>query len=392
MTIKLIHDLERLHLGDTWLGHVPAYVGHDTAVDYATKALVEVHDQTTPCHNAIRAYSVAICALQKAMLDPIWRFSDEALLTVALLSFFEKAKGESSESCFSHRAGIEAILISRPATQASTEVTGAILYQTYDRMFCLPVTLGIASPYDQPHLRDMEPTKRYNLTPDFAKLRKISNQLLIRLPRLVACVRLLRSRYTVPRAAHCIALANELLRLKDEEAESSALHRIGVTKTTDASDAAIMAWSFTYRHLGELKAAVLYWETQIFLSGLCRQLHATIPQNTPPFEVETLQAQDIRMVTNILMSWQYAISKGRFGVLGFTQTLIIAVWGALTNVSEFRGMPVEVVRKWILERLPQSIAGWPSTLNAEDMDEAAELFVGGSLKGFMVESYASLLY
>ena len=326
------------------------------------------------------------------MRDPQWRLSDDALFAIAVLAFFEKAIGEDEKTSFSHREGIEAILVSRAVSREDSEVTAAMLYQARDRTFCVPVIRGIASPFDTPYLRDQAPIARHNLSAGFQRLRYIGNRVFVRLPRLIAMVRTVRScavRPHTPRKA--VESAQDLLDFLDEDAESKALHQVTIVKTTDAHDAMVSPWSFEYKHVGELKAAILYWEMHIFLARLCLKLHSRAP-NDASLDAPKLMSDNIRMVTNLLMSWQYAISHSRTGTLGFTQTLILALWGALSDIEDYRGISRGFLREWMLRRFPESMRGWPSDLESADMDEAADIFAGGPLRGFMVNSHASLLY
>lgn len=343
----------------------------------------------------LRAYAKAIVSLQEGMQDPKWSLSDEALLAVAVLAFYEKLIGEGQSTCYSHRQGIEAILLARPVTPLGDEVTSAMLYQARDRVFCVPVARGTASPFDLPHLRDYAPIARHNLSEHFEKLRHIGNQVFIRLPCLIALVRTVRHNMQQRKAciSKAIKLARELLDLLSPEAESEALHQVTVVRTSDRECAGIHPWSFKYRHVGEMKAAVLYWEMHIFLARLCLKLDSLAStDNEQYFYAARLKTENSRMITNVLMSWQFARSHSHGGLLGFTQTLAVALWGAMSDIEEYRGVPSEVLRMYMLRRFPDSMQGWPSDLKPAEMDEAAELFAGGPLRGFMVETYACLLY
>ena len=66
-------------------------------------------------------------------------------------------------------------------------------------------------------------------------------------------------------------------------------------------------------------------------------------------------------------------------------TVLLFVWGTFQDLKEFRGRPVEVVRRWILTKYRQSGAGLATNVDEEQMDQTSDLLAGGPVKGFMVK-------
>lgn len=96
-----------------------------------------------------------------------------------------------------------------------------------------------------------------------------------------------------------------------------------------------------------------------------------------------------RYALNIVMSVQYArtnTARKRRRLLGQS---LLTCWSTLqdypdTLTGEYDD---EEVKSWLLENMSITILGQPSSIVAQDLDDAAELFMGGPLVGRYKELY-----
>jgi len=265
------------------------------------------------------------------------------------------------------------------------------MYGTYEQTVTQPCALGVSSPFDEEQWRDLPPASVATLAPEISKLRWYSHRLNARLPRLIAKIRALRSRPPPLSPVDChdvIELAISLQQLEAREAETKALHRVRVVKSKEASSHTIAPFSMEYKSVEEFGACVLYWQARLHVIRICSALMNIYPLDVLlKADVDQMNADKLRMVANIIMSWQFAHARPLFGAV--TPVPLLVVWGALMDESEFRGQPVSVVREWILERMPfvSSLPSGTSQPRLEDLDEACELLAGGPLRGFMAAAY-----
>lgn len=290
-----------------------------------------------------------------------------------------------------------------------TEMSRAMLYHYHTITFLMPVAHGISSPYDkQKWLGQVQrwkprhfvslclfltrrldpPAKRRAAAPSGIKLHRFSNQLFIRLPKLIVLVRKLRTSTNDHVAITAMALAQDLLKLSDQTAENEMLHLVNVTNTAHPADSYIIPVAFIFRSYADFEAMAYYWQTRLLLLRLCRKLIVLCPDKAPLMGLDALTAESARLSTNMLMAWEAAFSFGAFGTgKGGTGTTafvnaLIAVWGFLTDVDNFRGMPAEKTKAWVVQRL-ENLMGDVLKISRRDMDEMSDLFCGGPITGML---------
>lgn len=360
-------------------------LGANTAIDLAANAVIKAHDavlgdDSMQVARSTDSYLRAINVLRKSI-----DVSDNALAAVGLLAVYEYVHKDRPRAYFSHAGGMTTILLSRPRRDLATPMTRAILYANTHGTFQEPCALGIASPFDDPYWLDMEPASfTHVLTDEVRKLRKLGNQLLIRLPGLIARVRALRQNEVslVSSIAKAHVIACELLQLKDEHAESTLLHRVSVRATTDKFDKAIVPYSFTFNSHYEKETALLYWGTRMMIVKLCiilERLRVESSLNeilTSLFDMNALTFEQERMIMSTAMCWQDGF--------GQANTLSI-VWSALMGKETCRGKPAKDIRYWVWRCYNDLLGAWPVKLNMTDMDETSDLYAGGPLRCFGVD-------
>ena len=233
----------QLDLHDTFFAVVPSRIGFDRAVDSAANALIhlfaDVRRSKASETLCTRKYAHAVTLVRQSMLVESWRQSDAALLAIFLLAFHEhKLRHEKRLFSDVHRNGMCALLLTQAAVRSDddTELVRSLLYQAWSSTFLIPCIQGTKSPFDEAKVLDLNPPSQLKLPPEVGRLRKISNQLIIRLPALIASVRRLRrSDADETLRKDAIDQALKLLALRDKDGESAVLHRVKIVQTASES-------------------------------------------------------------------------------------------------------------------------------------------------------------
>jgi len=404
LILELTRSLDNLTLMEPWLGLLPSRIGYSETIDRAATALIHAtHYIYRPdranrvmCHSSYqKALESLRHTLSKTSFAPPAKITsaasanmDDVLLTIALLACLECASEPGSLAMYNHIMGVNSILTTGPLFTRPTEAAVAVLYSHWMVAFQIPVAFGHASPFDTPAWLELEPMGSLMQGGDVARLRKVSYQLFIRLPHLIAQVRKLRSDGVAAAQSDEQAawtLAEELRQLDGREMETSLLHRVQVKKTADAADARIIPYHLQFSGLSIFHPLVYYWQTRIVLNHIVLVINDMCPNAEPAISPDALKAENIRLATNLIMAWPYAFSAGRSGawsmIIGWA-----AVWSTFRNETEFRGRPVTELHAWILQQ-----SSWFYQYAVKDpklaMDEAADVLLGGPLRGLLVDVF-----
>lgn len=388
---NFISSLGHLHMQSGFCLLVPSYIGQSKEIDLAAQAVITAMQyqklkNKTIARTAYHRYGQALAALRETI-----SFSDESLMAVALLSMYEGTMRMHTPAQFSHRYGIARIMLSKEKRPTGpNELERALLFSDWDRRFRAPVALGIVSPFEDPYWLEAAPRTRHT-PPEIVKLRMLTNQLYIRLPRLVLYVRRLRNAGADRLACldgEARHLADELLQLRDKEAESALLHGVKVVKTKDQWDIPIIRYSFEYQTLQQMAFATAYWHARLIMMRLCLQIIALprSPQVDLCQSEADLKAEIKRMLTNIFMSYQYAKTLSMMGHICITQPLV-ASFGAISCLDGWQDLPVSSVKKWIVLRMNESWGNWGRSFGSRDLEEINQVFSGGPLEGILPRTY-----
>lgn len=373
---------------------MPCRIGQDEAVDSAIRAVIKNKDialngYEAPSTACLGTYVKSVESLRIAMETREDSLSDNVLVAVALLCVCEALMRSEMFACFAHWAAMSTILLSRPPSWQPSELSRAILYHIRNQTFHIPVARGQVSPFDHPRWCTLEPAGASTLPTEVARLKFLSNQLMIRLPRLILQTRALRTEPDELKGGKVLALATELAKLQDIEAESKMLHRIKVIKTTKSDDADFIPFSFEYANLADLETAVVYWKSNIILGKLRLKLKEILPHYG--FDVDELNTSVERMAINIMMSHQHARNRQQYaharGMVAMPTgwTAVWSLWkGRKTN---FRGISINEWRRFNRDRINESIAIWNFKASDKQIDEASDLLAGGPLEGTFVAAY-----
>lgn len=389
---QLISMINVMHLYTGEVVFVPSRVGHSVYVDAAIRAAASAFWwMHMPNRSRLQAAYADYVEAIKLLRDNI-DLSDDTVMATNLLGHFEGMMRSHLSACIVHsHASISAVL-ARPPHEPLSDYAAAVVYTSHDHAFRRPVAAGEASPFDHPRFLALEPP---TLGPGFGKdiraLTRSSFQLFIRLPRLIASVRAIRTEQPNASVTKTLELAEELLRSETTKAENVVLHQVKVVPTVESSGRLIVPYSFEFKALEEHRAAVPYWESRLLLYGLYLKLmslpHVQDINRTRTTAVDTtsLKKGQLRMMTNLLMSMQYAVSRGLFSRQRMAQVgKMCAVWSALQQVDSYRGMSADSVRDWMLRRGSMLYRGWAQLspkMTANDMDALCDVFCGGRLEG-----------
>ena len=336
LTVAFCRSLQHVGYFDLFYTVLPSRLGRSRAASIAAAAFTKsvrhrLAPSSTTEHEHQTSYSLALRATQaflasRSTTGTTPQLDDEALLVIVILACTDN----DADSFIAHQRGAGALLSSRQDHDMhKSELARVSVYYNFISTFTDPVLLGVPSPFDRKRWLDLDPCECHAKEPAIVSLRKLSYQLSIRLPRLVAAVRGIRnSGARAPPAMFeaAVELAESLLLLEDPVAESDSLHKIRVTKTAHPIDGLVVPYSFEFPDYQAFEASIYYFMTHIFLHRLCLQLHTyQLPhQRSISIPRGELMDRNIRFASNILMSIPYCVrlsSPHRPKKINFTDSL-----------------------------------------------------------------------
>ena len=394
LALAFKNSYEQSEHHDRWLTLIPSRLGYDRTADFSVKVFLAsadfCHDPTPTARKVHQqAYARALQSLRTSLItEAKAKSSEDTLLAIAILISTEFMV--YGADLFTHLKGAGALLAAQPddGTQAS-ELARAIMMFNWVATFAVPLGQGTSSPYDtNPRWLDMDPPECHATTAEAMRLRKISHKLFIRLPRLIAAVRTLRTSDNVARSTFVATadLAKELLKLEDKAAESEVLHTLSVRKTPHP-DGLVVPYRFHFPDYHLYEALVYYYQTRILLIKLCLKLADLRPPSHPvcdPRVIAALKDQNTASAINILMSLPHATHLGRYG----RHTMFIgavALWSVTINRERLRNTPVSLVKPYILRSYGE-LFGHDAPASEKDMNEASDMLMGGPIGGLLVDT------
>lgn len=395
LSSKVAHQLDQLHLSGSWFGLVPSRVGGSQALNLATEAffmanIVAIDGGSPPTDACWLAYGRAVSSLRRAVSTREECLSDDTVLACALLAHAERGMGFVSDTkdspmryTLSHLYGLQMILTSRAKTRTPSEVSYTTASWQYTVSLDVPVALGTISPFEDFPWFESEPHNPEIWSTTLRRLKGLGLKIVVQLPRLIIYVRSwqrLHNEDDKARSSDALKMALDLAKrlyvLKDEDAENTLLHRIKVNKSTKPFIASCIPYSFTFATLADFETAICYWHSRVMILRICWRL-------APTDERAALANEGSRMTRNIIMSWQAGLGLGLYGRIRLLFATI-HLWGAL---KDFGTYPDPKVRSWLSERASRLYEAIFGKLSDHDLDEAAEVYVGGPLAGIFVRLY-----
>jgi hypothetical protein len=408
--IRAVDTLRREKVEGEWFRHLPAHVGHTRALDLSIKALVAAcaYARGVPkltSGDCYQALALALNAVQANIRESHGELNDDILASTALLAPFEGVIKKHGVPTRLHVEGLAAILAARPATYPVTQLARDIFdFHACDSaiMACIQ---GTPSPFESVARAYFANNRIGYSDSDRAQLKALGSELFIRIPRLVGLVRSLRLQPSPQNQLllDVLRLSKSLLRLQDPQAEGRLLRNIKVRPSSDPDATSPLRQSLHFASVDDFEALAYYWQNRLSLLRLEQRLHdmsvASDVQadNTDEPGVSFRSSlrpranEMFRLVKNILMCAEYAgtLPLRKHDRL-FAHAMVV-VWGVMME------MPVTLSHIWhregtgplselLIRRVNITLAA-KSDLTVEDMDMAADIFVGGQPKGRFVELY-----
>jgi hypothetical protein len=131
-----------------------------------------------------------------------------------------------------------------------------------------------------------------------------------------------------------------------------------------------------------------YWQARLSLLRLWLRLYNLTDPTSESWETsEHVLLELRRLIVNLLMSFEHARSIKLGSVKRVFAHAMLMVWGALTvylNILPDSYGTTPDIKIWLLAKVNDAWLG-RAIMTSEDLDIAAELFVGGPLRGMYVE-------
>ncbi|KAK5127657.1 hypothetical protein LTR85_006998 [Meristemomyces frigidus] len=299
-----------------------------------------------------------------------------------------------------HFEGMTTVVTSRPAAAKVSDLSRKILHYFYFDAYTSACIRGTDSPLEEvsPAYYRLGLDEKVTAT---GKLRAAADELFIRLPRLTALVRSVRNQLrggSVEQEVLLQALysAQQLLTLEDHGAEDELMDQIPLAVATTSCHAIEKVREPLRQYLSpkDFEIAANYRLTRMTLLRLCGRLHQCVPSTDtalplPPFA--HIASELRRHGGNALKSCENSSKLRPRQRMGVNVQTSIALWGALSDFPELFAegeSQVAQLRQWLLVNASTALDGYrPGLLSPQDMDEAADVFVGGPLIGVYVDVY-----
>jgi len=380
---------------------LPSRLGHNTLLDLSCQTFLTASHSlsgapggrsgtfgvTATLTRAIRASRVD---LQEPQPDGA---SDNVIQSVALLASSDVVKGQGALLDAQHLEGLVATIASRTQGTASDISRSFLDYFSID---ALPSSIakGVMSPLEGV---DREHYEARNATDPLAKLVLLRLELCIRLPGLIASVRAARTKIadgvgqsrkdTEALYKRISLLAKELYNVRDDSAELVSLQGVKVVKAVPVLHAYITNERFVFGSPLACETVFAYWHVRFWVIRLClavTNLSATSPSlSIRGLSRPTLEIKMTRVGQCLLMSAELTGPRKNRNRLR-AQSMIL-LWGALKELPQIDlqyedgsayANRLAVLRDYLLEFTVRALRV-PDLFSENDMDEAADMFVGG---------------
>ncbi|KAK3114226.1 hypothetical protein LTR53_007655 [Teratosphaeriaceae sp. CCFEE 6253] len=400
--MKLILYLGALQPLSNWLDYIPARLGHDAAVDDAALAFVSAldfyySDRTALAASAAasRHYTTALTSLRTLIDSPGKTCTDDTIVCVALLTFHPLLMygpgDKRRKDVFAHQSGLKAIFSAVYGASPPSAIAQYIMYSLVETLSVDPVVHDAAAPSlgDDALWPSMNhPASLGRIRQETFSLKQITYRLRVQTSRLNNYVIRLRTGGTSPvLLATAIALCQRVAVLKDDELESEILHRVHVVRNRDPCTRALTAISFEFVEVEDLITCVHYWCNRLKAINLClKVLDLARDDDHRPLQLDRTAMRDDkhRLFRNLVMSWHHASALGAWATLGVARGLM-QVWQAIREGSLLPSPGVSTALEWwVAERILHPFHTWfPSSGAVEELDQAADMLVGGGCPGWL---------
>ena len=408
--IRAVDTLRREQVQEEWFRHLPAYVGHTQALDLSIKAIVAAcaYARGVPkltsgdCHQAL---ALALDAVQTNIKQSHGEPNDDMLASTALLAPFEGVIKKNGIPTRLHVEGLASILAARPATYPVTELARDILDFFSSEFSIMACIQGTPSPFENVAPAYFANNMMGYSDSDRAQLKALGNELFICIPRLVMLVRSLRLQQSPQNQLllDALRLSESLLSLQDSQAEGGLLRKIKVRLSSDPDASSPVRQSLYFASVKDYETLAYYWQSRLSLLRLEWRLHDLLMSidvqakgtDEPEFSIRPSfgprSNEMFRLVKNILMCSEYAGTLRLNKQIRLFAHAMVVVWGVTMDMPVSLGHDQDgegtgPLSDLLMRSVNVALAAKPD-LTVEDMDTAADIFIGGQPKGRFAELY-----
>ncbi len=332
-----------------------------------------------------RAIGTALEALQVAMSHENAILNDYTLASIAALSPVEAIRIGHTFLVPMHLDGITTLLVSRASLAPLSELAHRILEYHFCDTFVMASIRGVPSSLESVDRIWCESC--VTTTPvSERRLRSIGNELCVRLPRLIVLTRdVLRTAEPLT-VSSALSLAEELQQLKNDDAELQFVRQVGIDVPLSPADIKVSSYTLQHRTISSFEAGAYYWMTRISILRLCRRLRLCVGTHSSIYAIPSiheLEHQLARCVSYVLMTAQFARTARARKRRRLSGCMLLASWGAVRDCPAVFASIINLyeLQSWILNNANKALLPHNGPLTRHDMDEAADLFVGGPLTG-----------
>jgi hypothetical protein len=325
------------------------------------------------------------------------------LASTALLAHFEGALRKHGIPSRLHVDGLAAILTARSATFPVTQLAREILDYHASDSATKACIKSLPSPFENVARQYYAIDSTSSGENGVARLKALGIELLIRFPRLLGLVRSLRTQarpwYQLIRDAKTLTVkASPALEL-----DASIDHSFHFASIDHSFHFASIDHSFHFASIDDFEALIYYWQSRLALLRLDHQIVGlitscncqcnAIDELVHPPAANERQNDMFRLVINILMCADYVAALPLRKHDRLFAHAMVAVWGVTKDMSMKLGYiegqeSIGLSHEWLLRIVNRTLAEKPD-LTADDMNIAAEIFVGGKPRGRYAELYGS---
>ncbi|OAG01144.1 uncharacterized protein CC84DRAFT_1190299 [Paraphaeosphaeria sporulosa] len=405
-TIRAIDTLRYEGVEREWFRHLPAYAGHSHALDLSIKALVAAcaYKRGTPritpgdCYQAL---ALALSAVKTSIVQSYGEPDDSMLASTALLARFDGEIQKNYIPTRLHVEGLATILAARSSTYQVTPIARDILDFHAGESAIMACIQGTASPFEKVDRAYFANSKMRCSKGDRTQLKALGNEMFIGLPRLVGLVRSIRLEPFVENTLHsdALRLLRPLLELQDSQAEERLLQDAKTCPSDETDTASPLGLSLHFASYKDFEALTYYWQSRLSLLRLELRLyrlsvsscaHAKITEASEILVGPRLDEM-VQLAKNILMCAEYASTLRLNKHIRLFAHALVVVWGVTMDIPgpfghDQDGKGSDFLADWLLCRVNVH-RHEKLHLTAEDMNIAADIFVGGPPKGRFAERF-----
>ncbi|KAF2163850.1 hypothetical protein M409DRAFT_56965 [Zasmidium cellare ATCC 36951] len=317
----------------------------------------------------LRDYTNALTEIRSNL-----RSSEPLLLAINLLCYYELVTGFDVSVLKSHAAGLHSLLLADREYWSKNTVGRTVLLGT--RLLAVEACMaaGKPSPFEDDSWLEHEfPSSRLS---NAIALSKCAHRIFFKLPRLAYNLKRIRAGNTdFEIICETAALAQRLLRIKDDEAYHGMLRACHVRDTLSDADRSIIPTSLEFADLADFDDFLDYSRARLTITTLCLTLPQLIPRYVVPRQKQ-VEEQQHKAIDAVLRCWQSCMETQRFAKS--MSTTLFPLYGALKQMDSWRGVPIEEIISWLEYKSIIAFGHVKGFSGESDLVATWDMYCGGS--------------